>query len=108
MYAWIIDTDHLAEGPKDPYDDTGVMGPSQAPDDLLAMLTDNEAPEVEGALTYDFHMYDDDGELYYTGRMITTEGQTERACYGPLGDFGKPNAGCTEIRYPGHADMDCG
>jgi hypothetical protein len=39
---------------------------------------------------------------------LPDEGDTEAACYGPLGDFGRPNAGCVEIRYPGHPEMDCG
>ena len=40
-------------------------------------------------------MYDDDGELYYTGFMVLFDGGDE---FGPLEDFGGPNAGCTEIR----------
>lgn len=60
--------------------------------------------------TYRFTMRDDDKILYYTGRMITDERDnvSDEACYGPLGDFGAPNAGCIEITYPGHKDMDCG
>lgn len=28
--------------------------------------------------------------------------------YGPLRDFGAPNAGCTDIRYTGRKEWDCG
>lgn len=103
MYAWIIDTDHLADGPE--YDDTGVMGPRQAPDAMTDALRNREP--VPNAETFTFRMYDDDGTLYYTGRMATTEGDTERACYGPLGDFGMPNAGAVLIEYNGHPEMAC-
>lgn len=42
-----------------------------------------------------FKMYDDDGELYYEGRIVGEDyHQLE-----PLDDFGMGNAGCTDIRY---------
>lgn len=43
--------------------------------------------------TEKFKMYDDDGELYYSGLAKLN------ADFDPLDDFGTPNAGCTEIRY---------
>ena len=43
--------------------------------------------------TIPFRMYDDDGELYYEGKM-----SEECEGFEPLDDFGMPNAGCTEIR----------
>jgi hypothetical protein len=39
-----------------------------------------------------FKMYDDDGELYFEGRMETPD-------FHPLDDFGMPGYGCTEIKY---------
>jgi hypothetical protein len=48
-----------------------------------------------------FAMYDDDGELYYRGRIWTAAEPGTEADFGPLDDFGTPNAGCTEIRYGG-------
>jgi hypothetical protein len=39
---------------------------------------------------YQFRMYDDDGNLYYEGRMTELD-------FGPLDDYGMPNAGCTEL-----------
>lgn len=41
-----------------------------------------------------FRMYDDDGELYYDGRIVGDYDGFE-----PLDDFGMPNVGCTNIRY---------
>lgn len=92
-YAWIIDRDHLA----DPHDDdwpgdAGTCGPRDAPAAYLeALRADHEA----GAA---FRMYDDDGELYYSGRRLPVYGD-EEADFGPLEDFGAPNAGATEIHY---------
>jgi hypothetical protein len=40
-----------------------------------------------------FKMFDDDGELYYSGYAKPD------ADFDPLDDFGTPNAGCTEIQY---------
>ena len=49
----------------------------------------------------DFKMYDDDGELYYTGQMVCLDG-SDPFCsldiFAPLDDYGRPNAGCTELR----------
>jgi hypothetical protein len=42
----------------------------------------------------EFRMYDDDGELYYSGRMNQYVDGFE-----PLDDYGMPNAGATELRY---------
>jgi hypothetical protein len=98
-YAWIIDKDHLF--PLFDGDDSsavGVTGPSNAPDALLARL----ALKTPGHV---FRIYDDDGQLYYTGRALFREqGEMVRPenseyALGPLDDFGTPNAGATEIRY---------
>lgn len=46
--------------------------------------------------TEHFKMFDDDGELYYSGygkSLKDVDG------FDPLDDFGMPNAGCTEIKY---------
>jgi hypothetical protein len=105
-YAWIIDKDHLAEGPDD-HSAAGVMGPREAPDELCAVLNGNK-PLPADAVIYRFSMYDDDGIRYVTGRMITDEGQTEDACYAPLGDYGAGGMGCVLVKYRGHPEMDCG
>ena len=88
-YAWIIDKDHL-DGT-----DTGVIGPRGANALMVnALQTDKKVGEA-------FRMRDDDGELYYSGRILfdhatELEDETELA---PLDDFGMPNAGCTTIEY---------
>jgi hypothetical protein len=111
-YAWIIDTDHMPD--EDAPTGTnrnaaGVTGPSDAPEALLEALRSGGGIE--------FRIYDDDHELYYSGRWIGTDeiGSVEskevvhcgghavtnlpEEAFGPLEDFGTPNAGATEIRY---------
>jgi hypothetical protein len=88
-YAWMITIDHL-EGDST---DVGMHGPHNAPDDLIARLTTGEG--------HRFELYDDDGELYYSGLIITTGDMAEQAhCFAPLDDFGTGWAGATEVRYP--------
>jgi len=94
-YGWIIDTDHMPD--KDAPEGTnlnakGVTGPH------------NISPSIESRLTAGegrtFKMKDDDGELYYTGRIITPKDEEQGEMdFAPLDDFGKPNAGATEIHY---------
>ena len=100
-YAWLITEDCLADAGGE--GDAGVSGPSDAPDELLIRLGAGEGNA--------FRLYDDDQELYYTGRLLTDDtmnSDDEEACYAPLGDFGEGWAGCTEVRWPGHSDWDCG
>jgi len=93
-YAWIIDKDHLdlvgVLGPD--ADDTRTTGPYNAPTGLLQRLAAGEGVP--------FRMYDDDGELYYTGRLVGPPGieSTERG-FAPLDDFGRGNAGAVSIQY---------
>ncbi|WP_405056992.1 hypothetical protein OG474_30180 [Kribbella sp. NBC_01505] len=104
-YAWIIDRDHLDE--ETPLvgmaSEVGVMGPSDAPVELLAEL-------IAGA-GYVFKVYDDDGVKYYTGRLAfipEDDGLPSiAATAGPLDDFGTPNAGATSVRYPGKPEWNC-
>ncbi|BBY54132.1 hypothetical protein H7J07_05845 [Mycobacterium koreense] len=48
---------------------------------------------------HQFRLYDDDGELYYTGTLFWVGGDApaEHQAYGPLGDFGMPGSGCTML-----------
>ena len=76
-YAWMITRDHLDNS------DATIIGPwdaSHTPEDIAKNGTA-------------FRMYDDDGELYYSGRIVGDFDGLE-----PLEDFGMPAAGCTEIR----------
>lgn len=73
-YRWIIDIDY--------YDGTskGVEGPRNL---------DESIPFEEK-----FKMYDDDGNLIYTGRI-----GGDYSGFEPIDDYGMPNFGCTEIHY---------
>lgn len=99
-YAWIIDTDHLAEPDADgnlpepgSISDNAatVAGPHDAPDALLA--------ELAAGKGITFRIRDDDGELYYTGRFVPAGLSDSAEGFGPLDGFGTPNAGATEIEY---------
>jgi hypothetical protein len=92
-YGWIIDKDHLHD-PKSPSSDNeaGTTGPGSIAPDVEKRLQAGEGRE--------WHMYDADQELMYSGRLLTPNdpdgggGQD----FSPLDDFGR-NPGCTEIRY---------
>ena len=73
-YNWTITRDYIDNGAE-----TGLTGPFNK-----SRHTDNET---------EFRMYDDDGELYYAGKIWGDFDGFE-----PLDDFGMPSAGCTEIR----------
>lgn len=92
-YGWIITKDYLNEKWKADFPDdssaVGTAGPRNINDEVLARLR-----KGEGQL---FKMYDDDGELYYTGRFIGEEGSEE--AMGPLDDFGTPDSGAVRIDY---------
>lgn len=111
-YGWKIDTDLLADPGDEPgtnLNAVGVKGPSNIDPALEAKLDAGEG--------FRFRIYDDDGELYYEGRFVTTDemepkavrsehfrlpicgGVVPESAFGPLHDFGSPNAGATEIRY---------
>jgi hypothetical protein len=105
-YAWVITKDHLADeemtrvGHPSGASEAGVIGPRNAPTELITRLKNGEGDT--------FKMFDDDGILYYTGRGLSLNEWDEDACYGPLGDFGTPNAGAVLIEWPGHNERDCG
>ena len=84
---WIIDKDYLPEpGAKEGTNANavGVAGPHDYRGD-------------GSELKVRFRMYDSDGVLYY-------EGRAHAASFEPLDHFGKPNAGCTTIKYLRPAD----
>jgi len=82
MNAWIIDKDLLA--------DEGAKAPSCA---NAVGMTGPRGYKGDGSeLKCEFKMYDDDKNLYYEGRSSEVD-------FGPLDDFGMPNAGCTYIMY---------
>lgn len=99
QYAWVIERDHLDKPGKDPHTAKGLTGPSAAPQELLDRLERGQGVR--------FRMYDGDGELYFTGRVLAlNEDGTTQAFkdagdefMAPLDDFGGPDSGCVEIRY---------
>lgn len=94
-YGWIISIDHSPDtsAPEGTNANAkGVTGPH------------NIDPAIEANLKAGagriFRMLDDDGELCYTGRIITpSDDEQSEMDFAPLDDFGKPNAGATEIWY---------
>jgi hypothetical protein len=51
-------------------------------------------------MTQRFRLLDDDGTPYYEGLMMPFEMfGDEDAVFSPLDDFGRGNAGCTELQY---------
>jgi|SRR6185369_3210885 len=89
-YAWIID----AVGPDSglDQDEIGTTGPSNAPDELIHQL------EIDRDAGRNFRIYDDDGILYYEGRILLPDDPDEQEEFGPLWDWGAPNAGATELQ----------
>ena len=78
-YGWIIDKDLLEEI-------APILGPSNITPKMTAHLI---IPDIGQK----FQMFDADGELYYTGRIIG-----DYTGFEPLDDYGMPNAGCTDIK----------
>lgn len=92
-YAWRIDRDEL----KLPPSRVGTIGPRAAHPALVDRLAKGEGRR--------FRMLDDDGIVYYIGRIIvaeTAQGADEPGTtldFAPLDDFGMPDSGCTAIEY---------
>lgn len=87
---YIITKDYICEG-----EDDGAFGPSSITSDelkVLKLVAEGKAPE--GSQTEYFHMYDDDGERYYSGYYVHSDDSDELE---PLDCFGE-GSGCTEIR----------
>ncbi len=93
-YGWIITRDHLAETSTSD-SEVGTVGPADIPERMEA--------ELKAGKGLTFRMYDDDGVLYYTGRAVWSP-NSERALYGPLHDFGGPNAGAVVIKWHAHPE----
>lgn len=91
-YAWIITRDVIGEKWDEPGEESsvGTIGPQNATDANIKALRAGRGTK--------FRMYDDDNELYYEGLFIgdTTD---EEFAFGPLDDYGAPNAGCTRLDY---------
>jgi hypothetical protein len=91
-YAWIIDTDSQpdhSEAQGTNSNAVGMVGPKAAAPELVRRLKMGEG--------HKFRLLDGDDEVTYTGRFIGDERSQD--AFGPLDDFGMPNAGCTTIEY---------
>jgi hypothetical protein len=99
MTAWIITKDKLFKDLQDLLpditSDKGLTGPRCATENDIARLRAGEGRR--------FRMLDDDGNIYYYGRILEDdectseyEGDPELA---PLDNFGAPNAGAVQIEY---------
>ena len=91
-YGWIIDTDRdpdLRYNPGTNMNAKGLMGPSGISQEHVDLLRLGDGIK--------FHLFDDDGNLMYEGRFLG-DSESEDG-FGPLDDFGTPNAGCTYIKY---------
>lgn len=97
-YAWVILKDKLEDchktheiGIKCSACDFGTAGPSQASQEEIAKAWTSGR---------DFRMKDDDGNTYYYGKIWTNpEDEGSETDFGPLDDFGMPNAGAVTIQY---------
>ena len=90
--VWVITADKLYRPGKDDASATGTAGPHQATKE-----------EVEQAAKHGrvFRMLDDDGIVYFHGRILTTEehGTGSELDFVPLDEFGRPDSGAVEIQY---------
>lgn len=93
-YAWVITKSYIEDSaPQGKPTTVDVTGPRRATDEQIALA------RSQGVA---FAMYDDDGELYYRGKFWGEDSSVaslSEDAFGPLEDYGTPNAGCTEIRY---------
>lgn len=96
-YVWLITDDDLA-APGDRAD-RSTAGPARVSEGLEKAIRSDDLPI--GFTRAVFRMYDDDGTLYYRGRMFYAEelDGTEEQVFAPLAEFGLPNAGCTRIAW---------
>jgi hypothetical protein len=92
-YGWLITRDHLAEQ-SGPPSAVGTCGPSD--------LSDAMERDLKNGAGRTFRLYDDDGELYVTGRIVDTtadENGNGDWDFAPLDDYGMGAMGAVEIRY---------
>ena len=87
-YAWVITRDHLE------HTNERIIGPHNCTEAQREILMH---PRTNADKLTRFRIYDDDGELYFSGWFLG-DSEAEEA-FGPLDDFGAPDSGATEIRY---------
>lgn len=94
-YGWLITRDVLYDMVDAPEDVDGLINEAGTHGPSDAVLTREQILE-HGV---EFQMLDDDGELYYEGVVAWATDYKNGSGFEPLDDFGRGNAGCTEIRY---------
>jgi hypothetical protein len=91
-------------------DNLGMISSAPEIEDLARSVDDNGGAYFVPAFS---GLLDDDGEIYYYGRQLETSECTEEyengfwgaeSEFAPLDNFGRPNAGCTELQYPNGKD----
>lgn len=111
-YGWVITHVNTKDLGDDMADEVGTIGPRDISDENLDML------KAGHGIT--FRMTDDDGIWYYRGRLIVDSDEypalsdyseperdyyiasapwDEEEAFGPLHDFGMPNAGAVNLFY---------
>lgn len=108
-YAWYIDRDHLFNPSwEGVINEAGTVGPHNAAGGNNQRGNKRDL-ESHYAHHHQFRMFDDDGELYYTGTLFWQDGDEPDEFYlvAPLADFGTPNAGAVLIKYTGKPGWDC-
>ncbi len=85
MNAWAITKDLIAEPGALPGTNSNAVGLTGPRNNKLTAEMIGHSP-----FRKPFRLLDDDGDLYYEGVLVGDE-------FGPLDDFGEPNAGCTRI-----------
>jgi hypothetical protein len=88
--GWVITQDHIADTSEPEGSNCNAKG--------IAGPRTYEGPMDTTALPIPFKLYDDDGELYYTGRM-NEAAMDEFGESDPLHCFGLPNAGAVTLKY---------
>ena len=89
-YAWFIDKSFIEDSTFGISCDVSITGPGNP---RLDPKLERKLLDGDGTA---FKLYDDDRNLYYTGRIV---GDFEG--FEPLDDFGTPNAGATAIKIGG-------
>lgn len=82
---WIITKDHL----------TPLTPPNWF---VSATMPPGFTQETVAALPYEFRLYDDDGELYFSGHCGDLDQADQDHAFAPL-DWAANDAGCTRMDY---------
>ena len=77
--TWGKKTEHIVYGPRN--------------------ISKEEGASLDKGTGDKFRLYDDDKELYYIGIWDGLESEDEDIAFGPLWDYGMPNAGAVRLDY---------